>query len=161
MPSWLTTLVAGIAVYWIAIEAQAERARRNGELTLYRAPLGLRVLFGLTLPAMVYGAGAVALSQNFRQDWWVSALLLGIAIFCASQWPSDLGVSDAGIYEQKWFGLRKRSFRWEEIASAMVSPSDDSVSVVSKSGVTIKHSRYHVDRAGFILQVKNYCIWVG
>jgi hypothetical protein len=87
---------------------------------------------------MVYGAGTVALSHNFNQDWWVSALLFAMAVLCAWQWPSDLGVSNAGIYEQKWFGLRKESFRWEEIASAMARPSDDSVSIVSKSGVTIK-----------------------
>jgi hypothetical protein len=109
---------------------------------------------------MVYGAGAVALSHDFNRDWWVSALLFAMAIFCVSQWPADLGVSKAGIYEQNWLGLRKRTFRWEEIASATVDPSDDSVSIVSKSGVTIKHSKYHVDRDGFIAQVKTNCRWL-
>jgi hypothetical protein len=160
MPSWLTIAAVGLAVHWFAIEARAERAKRNGEITLYRAPFGFRVLFGLALPAMVYGAGTVALSDNFSRDWWVSALLFAMAVFCASQWPADLGVSKAGIYEQRWFGLRKRTFRWGEIASATVDPSDDSVSIVSKSGSTIKHSKYHVDREGFIAQVKAHCRWL-
>lgn len=160
MPSWLTIVVTGTAVHWIGIEARAERAKRKGEVTLYRAPLGLRLLFGLALPAMVYGAGEVALSDNFKHEWWVSTLLFAMAIFCALQWPPNLGVSDAGIYEENWLGLRRKSFRWEEIASAMESPSDDSVSVVSNSGATIKHTKYQVDRAGFIIQVKSYCRWL-
>lgn len=160
MPSWLTILAVGLAVYWLAVEARTERAKRTGKITLYRAPLGFRVLFGLAIPAMVYGGGKVALSQDFREIWWLSALLFALAIFCASQWPADLGVSKVGIYEQKWFGLRKRAFRWEEIASATLDPSDDSVSIVSKSGATIKHSRYHVDREGFIVQLKSYCQWL-
>jgi len=150
MPGWLTTFVAGIAVYWLANEARVERVKRRGEITLYRPALGLRVLFGLAVLTMIYGAGAVALSQNFSRDWWVCALLLALAFFCISEWPSDLGVSSAGIYEAKWFGLRKRIFRWEEIASATADAAEDSVWIVSKSGITIKHSRYHVDRNGFI-----------
>ena len=160
MPSRLTILLAGIAVQWFAIEARAERARRAGETTLYRAPLGLRVLFGVALSGMVYGAGVFAFSGNFNRDWWVSASLVVTAFLCLSQWPADLGVSKTGIYEKQWFGLRKREFSWQEIASAAFNPSDESVSIVSKSGVTIKHAKYHVDRAGFIAQVKSYCRWL-
>jgi hypothetical protein len=160
MPSWLTILVSGIAVYWLANEARVERAKRDGEITLYRLGLGLRVLIVLAVPTMLYGAGAVAFSRNFSRDWWVSASLLALAVFFISQWPSDLGVSSVGIYEEKWFGLSKRTFRWEEIASAMANASEDSIWIVSKSGVTIKHSKYHVDRNGLIAQLKKYCNWL-
>jgi hypothetical protein len=160
MPSWLAIVVTGTAVHWFAIEARAERAKRGGEVTLYRAVFGLRVLLGLTVPILVYGAGEVALSGDFKQEWWVSALLLAIAILCASQWPSNLGISGVGIYEEKWLGLRKKIFRWEEVASATLRPSDDSVSIVSKFGATIKHTKYHVDRGGFISQIKSHCIWL-
>jgi hypothetical protein len=44
--------------------------------------------------------------------------------------------------------------------TAALNPADDSVWVVTKSGVTIKHTKYHVDRAGFTAQVKNYCTWL-
>src|SRR6266700_3147369 len=110
MPSWLTILCALLAVHLFALEALAERAKQMGATTLYRAPLGLRILLGTAVIGMVYGAGAVALSREFGRDWWVSVLLLGLAIFCASQWPADLGVSKTGIYEKKWLGLRKRHF---------------------------------------------------
>ena len=64
---------------------------------------------------MVYGAASVALSESFRQDWWVSALLLSMAIFCASQWPAELGVSKSGIYDKKWLGLQKKTFAWTRL----------------------------------------------
>jgi hypothetical protein len=114
------------------------------------------VLFGVALPGMVYGAGVEA----FNRDWWVSVSLAILAILCLSQWPSELGVSKIGIYERKWFGLRNRTFCWDEVASAMTNSSEDSVWVVSKSGALMKHSKYHVDRNGFIAQMKRYCKWI-
>ena len=113
MPTLVVTIVVSLtAIRWFAVEARAERSSRDGETVLYRAPLGLRVLFGVALPGMVYGAGVEALNR----DWWVPVSLGVLAILCLSQWPSELGVSNAGIYEQRWFGLRNRTFRWHEIA---------------------------------------------
>ena len=127
MPSWLTILCALLAIHLFALEALAERAKRTGETTLYRAPLGLRILHGTAIIGMVYGAGAVALSKELRRDWWVSVLLLGLAIFCASQWPADLGVSKSEIYEKKWLALRKKTSLWKDGASSAVAPGEDSV----------------------------------
>jgi hypothetical protein len=158
--SGISILCALLAAHLLASEALAERAKRKGGITLYRPPVGLRVLLGAFLMTMVYGAGAVALSDNFAREWWVSVLLLGLAVFCATQWPADLGVSESGIFERKWFGLRKRVFQWQEVASAAPNPADGSVWVVTKSGVTIKHTQYHVDRAGFAAQVKKHCVWL-
>ena len=160
MPSWLTILCALLAVHLFALEALAERAKRTGGITLYRAPFGLRILLGAAIIGMVYGAGTVALSKNPRRDSWVSVLLLGLAIFCASLWPADLGVSKSEIYEKKWLGLRKKTFLWKDVASSAVAPDEDSVWVVAKSGATIKHTTYHVDRAGFISQMKTYGRWL-
>ena len=160
MHTWIAILCASLAVHLLGLEALAERAKRKGEITLYRPPVGLRVLLGASTISMAYGAGAVALSDNFSRDWWVSVLLLGLAVFCASQWPADLGVAESGIFERKWFGLRKRAFPWQDVASAALNPADDSVWVVTKSGVTIKHTKYHVDRARFTAQMKNYCTWL-
>ena len=87
-------------------------------------------------------------------------MLFGMAMFCASQWPADLGVSESGIFEKKWFGIRKRMFQWQDVASAALDPAENSVCVVTKSGITIKHTMFHADRAGFIAQVKNYGIWL-
>jgi hypothetical protein len=67
MPSWLTILCALLAVHLFALEALAERAKRTGETTLYRPPLGLRILLGAAIISMVYGAGAVALSKELRR----------------------------------------------------------------------------------------------
>src|ERR1700722_6817343 len=127
MLSWLTIGCALLAVYLFALEALAERAKRTRQTILYRAPLGLRVLLGLGIIVMVYGAGSQALSDNSKHDWWVSVLLLGLAILCAATWPAELGVSKSGLYEKKWLGLHKRAFQWKEIASAALDPSENSV----------------------------------
>lgn len=160
MPSWLTILCALLAVHLFALEALAERAKRTGGITLYRAPLGLRILLGAAIIGMVYGAGAVGLSEDFKRDWWVSVLLLALAVFCTSQWPADLGVSKSEIYEKKWLGLRKKRFLWKDVASSAVAPDENSVWVVAKSGATIKHTTYHTDRPGFISQMKTYSRWL-
>jgi hypothetical protein len=160
MHSWLTIGCALLAVHLFALEALAERAKRTGQTTLYRAPLGLRILLGTGIIAMVYGAGSVALSEDFKRDWWVFVMLLGLAIFCASQWPAELGVSKSGLYEKKWLGLRKRAFQWKEIVSAALYPSENSVCVVTVSGTTVKHTMYHVDRSGFINQMITYGKWL-
>jgi hypothetical protein len=65
-----------------------------------------------------------------------------------------------GIYEKKWLGLREKAFLWKDIASSAVAPDEDSVWVVARSGTTIKHTKYHVDRAGFIAQIKTHCRWL-
>lgn len=161
MPSWLSIVCALLAVHMFALEALAERAKRAvNAITLYRAPVVMRVLFGTAIVAMVYGAGVVVLSEDFPRDWWVSVLLLGIAVFCAWQWPAEIGVSKSGIFERKWLGLHKRVFEWKDIASATLNPVEDSICVVTKSGATIKHTKYHVDRAGFIAQMKTYSTYL-
>ena len=160
MPSWLAIVCALLAVRVFALEALAERAKRTGEVTLYRAPVGLRVLLGAAIVGMVYGAGAVVLSANFRRDWWVSVLLLAFAIFGVSQWPADLEVSKSGISERKWLGLHSRVFQWQDVASSALATAADSVWVVTKLGATIKHTKYHVDRAGFVAQMKAHCVWL-
>lgn len=139
MASWALILCVLLAIHMFALEALAERAKSKGGITLYRPPVGFRLVLGAALIGMVYGAGVVALSDKFGQDWWVSVLLLGLAIFCASQWPADIGVSESGIFEKKWLGLRKRAFPWEDIASAKLNPVEDSIWVATKSGATIKN----------------------
>jgi hypothetical protein len=160
MPTGLTIGCTLLAVHLFALEALAERAKRTGQTMLYRAPLGLRVLLGAGIIVMVYRAGSVALSDDFKRDWWVSVLLLGSAFFIAATWPAELGVSKSGLYEKKWLGLRKRVFQWKEIASAALDPSENSVCVVTASGAMVKHSMYHVDRSGFVDQMTTYGKWL-
>ena len=66
----------------------------------------------------------------------------------------------SGIFERKWLGLHKRVFEWKDIASAALNPVEESICVVTKSGATIKHTKYHVDRAGFIAQMKTYSTYL-
>lgn len=155
--SWLTILAAILLVRWLGFEAVTERATRRGDALVFRAPLGLRLLFGVSLPGMVYAAGAVALSENGRADWWLSAMFLFFASLIAFVWPPDISVSNEGISERKWLGLRKRIIHWNEVEYATANPSDDSLEVVSKSGFTIKHTKYHAGRADFAKEVKDRC----
>jgi hypothetical protein len=120
----------------------------------------MRILFGASILLLVYGAGRVALSEDLTQDWWVSGLLLALAILCAFYWPADLELSESGIYERKWLGLQMRRFAWRDVASAAPNLADDSIDLVTNSGITIRHTKYHVDRAAFVAQVKAHCRWL-
>ena len=155
--SWLFVLAAILLVRWIAFEAFAERAIRKGDEVLFRPPFGLRLLFGVALPGFIYAAGAVASSRNFKEHWWLSGMFIGFAVLIAYAWPPDIGVSKSAIYEQKWLGLWKKRVQWENVDYATADPTDDSVEVVSKSGLKIKHTKYHVDRRGFLAEIKNRC----
>lgn len=155
--SWLTVLAAILLVRWLGFEAVTERAVRKGNLLLFRAPTGLRLLFGFSLPGMVYAAGAVVLSQDSRRDWWLSIIFIGFATLIAYIWPADIGLSKSAIYEQKWLGLWKKTVPWEDVDYATADPADNSVEVVSKSGVSIRHTKYHVDRRDFLAEIRNRC----
>lgn len=155
--SWLFVLAAILLVRWIAFESFAERAISKGDEVLFRPPFVLRLLFGFTLPGFNYAAGAVALSENSRQDWWLSAMFISFAILIAFVWPADIGVSKSAIYERKWLGLWKKTVRWEDVDYATSDPTDNSVEVVAKSGFKIRHTKYHVDRGDFLAELKNHC----
>src|SRR5690242_11844818 len=159
--SWLSVLAAILLVRWIAFEAFAERAIKKGDEVLFRPPFGLRLLFGIALPGFIYAAGAAALSQNSRDEWWLSAMFVCFAILIALVWPADIGVSKSRIYEQKWLGLWKKTVRWDDVDYATADPSDNSIEVVSKSGFKIKHTKYHVDREDFLTEIKTRCKVLG
>jgi hypothetical protein len=155
--SWLFVLSAILLVRWIAFEAFAERAVRRGEEVLFRPPLGLRLLFGIAMPGLIYAAGAVALTRSSQHNWWLSGMFVGFAVLIAFEWPGDIGVSKSAIYEQKWLRLWKRAVRWEDVDYATADPTDNSVEVVSKYGFKIRHTKYHVGRSDFLAEIKNRC----
>lgn len=155
--NWISILAAIFLVRWIAFEALAERATRRGDEVLFRPSFGLRLLFGIALPGFIYAAGAVVLSEDSREAWWLSLIFVGFATLVVLVWPADIGVSTTGIYKRKWLGLYKKTIRWEDVDYATTDPSDNSVRVVAKSGFTIQHTRYHIDRQTFLATLKSRC----
>src|SRR6266576_6927871 len=70
-------------------------------------------------------SGDCRLVQKSQARFVGVCLVAGLAIFCASPWPADLGVSKSEIYEKKWLGLRKKTFLWKDVASSAVAPDED------------------------------------
>jgi len=67
MRSGIAILCALLAVYVLAWEASAERAKRKGAVTLYRATIELRVLFGagtLSNGVLCRGSGSIRQFQT-------------------------------------------------------------------------------------------------
>lgn len=144
--SWLFVLAAILLVRWIAFEAFAERAIRKGDEALFRAPFGLRLLFGVALPGFIYAAGAVASSRNSNEHWWLSGMFIGFAVLIAYAGPPDIGVSKSAIYEQKWLGLWKERVQWENVDYATADPTDDSVNVALRRFWPAWHAEELLDR---------------
>jgi hypothetical protein len=65
-PTWIAIVFAGIAAKFFA---RSSFRASNPQGTVYRIPFGFRLLVGIAVPVMVYGAGQVALSPNGREDW--------------------------------------------------------------------------------------------
>jgi hypothetical protein len=122
--------------------------------------MGMRILFSAGTVAMFYGAMVVAPSKDAARDWWVSTLLVGLGMFAVASWPAEIGVSDSASYIKKLFRSRKNKLRVERDRVRCLLSCEKSVGVVSKSGCTIRHTMYDIDRTGFISQLEAKGQWL-
>jgi hypothetical protein len=153
---WLSLLAVILLIRWIAFEAVIEKGRKNGDEVLFRAPVGLRLLFGFALPGFVYAAGAVIFSKDYKDQWWLSAIFVSFAVLIAIVWPVDIRVSKAAIRKQTWSGFNNIVIPWKDVDYTINDPTDDSIEIVSKAGLKIKHTKYHVDKSGFLREIRKY-----
>ena len=114
-------------------------------------PKGLKLVFSIVPPLMVYGAAANLLRPDSEK--WVSILLLLLALFCLYFAPATVFCSRDELVSLRWYGIRKISMNWADVVSAYNNPEDNSLTIRDKSNRTIVHTMYNVGRADFIRQI--------
>jgi hypothetical protein len=140
------------AVRFVSGEAAFEHASRRGDLLVFRPVLGLRLLIGLAIVVVLLTILEAAPEPH--EVLWGS-LLIAMMIGIYAVMPGTILVDRTSIRETRWFGLRRTRILWSEVSSA-APDIDNAVMVRAKDGRGIKHSRYHVDRAGFIQTLRMY-----
>ena len=149
---WLPIAAAIFAARFVAGEAVFEHASRRGGATIFRPVLGLRFLFGIGIPFLLYATPRVIKEGNPI----LAPICLGGALAVFALWPGTILVDSTSIRETRWFGLRRVSIPWGEVQFAG-DDVENSVTIRAKVDRVIQHSRYHVDRRGFIEALKQCC----
>lgn len=158
MSTWLTIFCALLIVKWVALEATSELSISDGTATVFRPVLGLRLLFGLGLPFLLYAIANIIESHGNPRWALVTFALLFVAIMLV--WPPTLKLTPRGIKSTSWFGMTTKGFLWEETDYAAIRPASHSIEVVSRDGTKIVHTPYHVDESGFLELLQGKCrIW--
>ena len=150
VPSAILTVLSIGAVNWFAFEARWAKPKARDGYTEYSIPFGLKLVFLIVVPLLIYGALDNALCQH--GETWVSVMLLGIALFCAYFTPATILCSSNRLISLKWYGIKKITMNWSDVISVYRDPQDNSVVVRDKSNRTIVHSAYNVGRAEFVRQ---------
>jgi len=140
----IAVAAALFAITAIASEASFEHASRKGTQQIFRAVLGLRLLFGFCIPASLYGASRVWASG----DIFTACIFVVMAAGMFGFWPSTIVLDKHSARQERWFGLKKISIPWSEVSYA--GPDrDGSITIRARDGRSIEHMKYHVDPSGF------------
>jgi hypothetical protein len=149
--SWVTILVVIFVLRWVALEATFQNAKKKGVQHVFPAALSLRLLIVVAIPLFLYGS---VQSLRSADDWWVSIILLGFGVGAILFFPATIKVDSENIIKEPYIGFIVASIKWEDVDYSIPDHESNSIRVVSKSGKTIEHSKFHVDRDLFLQQVK-------
>ena len=153
---WLPVAAAVFAARFIAGEALFEHASRRGDTTVFRPVLGLRILFGIGIPFLLYETPQVVRIGGLFDVMLGLIVGVGGATAAFLFWTGTILVDSSSIRETRWFGLKRTRIPWSEVQFAG-NDVENTVTIRSKDDKLIKHTQYHVDRAGFIEALKQYC----
>jgi hypothetical protein len=142
------------AVRFVAVEARLEHASRRGEMIVFRPVLIVRSAVPIAA-FLLY-----ATSQFIKtHDWLMTGVGALMTPFMFFNSLGTISVDKDSIRETRWLGLKRTRIPWGDIVFAG-GDSESRITIRSKDDHVISHTAYHVDRAGFIEALRQYCpIW--
>lgn len=146
---WPKGAIVLLVIRLVAWEATTERAKRRGEVLVFRGALAHRAVLGIG--SSIAAWSMVSGWQN--EEPWVLAILGVFAALGAFAWPSTVSLSSAGVEQWRWW-TSKTLIPWSEVTSIQSNRSGD-CRVCGSSGKWIALSRYHVDRVLFEGEVRH------
>lgn len=129
------------------VMAKVSRASRSGFILFFRAPLGLRILFGFSISALSF----FLIKSIGHEELWIIALGTAMVVFLCLGWPSTITVDQSGVTSQVWW-RRKSRIGWGDVVDLEKNAGGD-MKVYSSTGSVINFTRYHADPDRFEAEV--------
>ena len=155
-------LVLGFALFlvrFIASEAVFQRAKHAGAAVYFPVGIGLRILFRLGGPFLIFVAYKMTEQAASQFDWAMTLLVALMGIGCVLSEPGEIVATQGGLIQKSFLGLRKRMIPWKD-AAASHPPGLREVLVVGSDGTSITHSQYHVGQSEFLCQLEEHRVFL-
>ena len=151
-------MIVGFALFlvrFIALEAVFQRAKRTGSSTRFPVGIGLRILFRLGGPLLIFVGYKMTRGASSVFDQATAVLVAAMGIGCLIGEPGEIIVTPDGLVQTYLLGLKERTILWRG-AAASNSRAVKEVLVIGGDGTTITHSRYHVGQLEFIDELERH-----
>jgi hypothetical protein len=146
-------------VRFIADEAAFQKAKRTGSGFRFPVGIGLRIVFRLGGPFLIFAGYMVQRQSSGNLAWMLAALSALMGFACIFGEPGEIVTSPRGIKQKNYLGLKNRVISWERAAARYV-PAMREVLVIGRDGIAITHSRYHVGQDQFIQELKRHQVFM-
>lgn len=152
------SLIIGFALFlvrFIALEATFQRAKRTGSQVRFPVGIGLRALFRLGGPFLLFVSYKMAEEASSRFDYVTAVLVAAMGLGCILAEPGEIIATPEGLIQNSFLGLRRRAVRWQGAAASHPRGLRE-VLVVGGDGTTITHSQYHVGQGEFLHELEQH-----
>ncbi|MBS1854834.1 MAG: hypothetical protein JST11_05680 [Acidobacteria bacterium] len=153
-----TSLIIGFAlllVRFVALEAVFQRARRTASVVRFPVGIGMRVLFRLGGPFLLFVSYKMAQEASTTFDYVAAALVAVLGVGCLIAEPGEITATPNGLVQTSLLGLKRRTIHWPGSAASHPRGLRE-VLVVGEDGTTITHSQYHVGQSEFLHELKQH-----
>lgn len=148
-----------LLVRFVAGEAIYQRAQRTANGLRFPAGLGLRLIFRLGGPFMLFVAYKMMSQAKSTFDWGASIVVAILALGCLLGEPGLITVTSTGIVQSNALRLRTRQIGWTGAAARHI-PALREVLVIGSDGTSITHSQHHVGQSEFIHEIQRHGVHV-
>lgn len=158
----MTAVVLAFAIFFvrfIAAEASYQRARRTGHEYHFPVGVGLRILFRLGGPFLIFVGFKMGQQAATSFDGITSGLVAAMGVACLLVEPDEIVTTPNGVIQTRLFGLRSRHIPWHEAAARSV-PSLREILIVGRDGTEITHSQYHVGQDQMLFEIEKHGVLV-
>lgn len=155
-------LITGFALFlvrFIASEAVFQRAKRVGSSTHFPVGLGLRILFRVGGPFLIFVAYKMTEQASGLFDSTIAILVAVMGLGCLFAEPGEIISTPMGLVQKSLLGLRTRTIVWNGAAASHPRGLRE-VLVVGETGTTITHSQYHVGQNEFLLKLEQHHVYI-
>ena len=152
------SLIVGFALFlvrFIALEAVFQRAKRTPFAVRFPVGIGLRVLFRLGGPFLLFVGYKMAGQAASRFDYVTAVLVAAMGLACLLAEPGEIVAKSDGLVQTSLLGLKRRAVRWQGAAASHPRGLRE-VLVVGDDGTAITHTQYHVGQGEFMRELEQH-----